>query len=193
MRIRAHDNFGATVYRIWNTGENGRGRRPRGSAPRLHGARRNMMVKSSMMESLTRRSTTGARSPRQSPGACRPTNQLRFAETLLVERPRSLTLVPPNEARIARTAQPSVDVLPTPGEWVAYPHAGLLGRLLSLLVSEPEPAKLPAYLMQEVAAQLGADGAFLFRTDAASQTIVLAPWAMVDGAIQHRDTMPALE
>ncbi len=151
------------------------------------------MVKSSMMESLTRRSTTGARSPRQSPGACRPTNQLRFAETLLAERPRSLTLVPPNEARIARTAQPSVDVLPTSGEWAAYPHAGLPGRLLTLLATEPEPDKLPAYLMQELAQQLDADGAYLFRTDAATQTLALAPWVIVDGAIQHRDRLPALE
>jgi signal transduction histidine kinase len=47
--------------------------------------------------------------------------------------------------------------------------------------------------MLEVAAQLGADGAYLFRTDTATQAIVLAPWAIVDGAIQHRDTMPALE
>src|SRR6266496_5594697 len=193
MRIRAHDNFGATVYRIWNTGENGRGQRPRGSAPRLHGARRNMMVKSSMMESLTRRSTTGARSPRQSPGACRPTNQLRFAETLLAERPRSLTLVPQNEARIARTSHPSVELLRTPDESVASPHAGLLGRLLSLLASEPEPDKLPAYLMRDMAEQLGADGAYLFRSDAASKTLALAPWAIVDGAIRHRDSVPALE
>src|SRR5262249_20938978 len=125
------------------------------------------MFEREMTETLTRRSTTGARSPRQSPGACRSTNQLRFAQTLLAERPRSLTLVPPNEARFARTSQPSLNVLPTPGEWVAYTNAGLLGRLLSLLASEPEPDKLPAYLMRELAQQLGADGAFLFRSDAA--------------------------
>jgi signal transduction histidine kinase len=47
--------------------------------------------------------------------------------------------------------------------------------------------------MLELAAQIGADGAYLFRSDAATQAIVLAPWAIVDGAIQHRDTMPALE
>ena len=46
--------------------------------------------------------------------------------------------------------------------------------------------------MREVAEQLGADGAYLFRTDV-RQAIVLAPWAIVDGAIQHRDTLPALE
>src|SRR5262249_34854909 len=48
-------------------------------------------------------------------------------------------------------------------------------------------------LMLELATQLGADGAYLFRTDAATEAIVLAPWAIVDGAMQHRDTMPALE
>ena len=62
------------------------------------------MFEREMAETLTRRSTTLARSPRQSPGACRPTNQLRFAETLVAERPQQLTLVPPNEARIGRTA-----------------------------------------------------------------------------------------
>ncbi len=151
------------------------------------------MVEREMTGSLTRRSTTRPRSPQQHSVACRPTNQLRFAETLLAERPRSLTLVPQNEARIARTSHPSVELLRTPDESVAYPHAGLLGRLLSLLASEPEPDKLPAYMMREVAEQLGADGAFLFRTDAATQAIVLAPWAIVDGAIQYRDTLPALE
>jgi len=150
------------------------------------------MVKSPTMESLTRRSTTGARSPRQSPDTCKPTNQVRFAQTLLAERPRSLTLVPQNQSRIARTAQPGVGVLPTPSEWVAYPQAGLLGRLLTLLATEPEPDKLPAYLMQELAQQLGADGAYLFHTDAATQTLTLAPWAIVDGAIRHRDSVPAL-
>jgi signal transduction histidine kinase len=47
--------------------------------------------------------------------------------------------------------------------------------------------------MQELAAQLGADGVYLFRSDAATEAIVLAPLAIVDGAMQHRDTMPALE
>ncbi|HET6316917.1 MAG TPA: histidine kinase, partial [Chloroflexota bacterium] len=83
-------------------------------------------------------------------------------------------------------------MLPSPGEWAAYPHAGLLGRLLTLLATEPEPDKLPAYLMQELATQLGADGAYLFHTDAATQTLALAPWAIVDGAIRHRDSVPAL-
>jgi len=150
------------------------------------------MLNSSHIESLTRRSTTLARSRRQSPGACRPTDQVRFAQTLLAERPRSLTLVPQNQSRIARTAQPGVDVLPSLGEWAAYPHAGLLGRLLTLLATEPEPDKLPAYLMQELAAQLGADGAYLFHTDAASKTLALGPWAIVDGAIRQRDSVPAL-
>src|SRR5262249_50455336 len=68
-----------------------------------------------------------------------------------------------------------------------------LGDLITLLTSAPEPDKLPAYLMRELAAQLGADGVYLFRADAATEAIVLAPWAIVDGAIQHRDTMPALE
>jgi len=150
------------------------------------------MLKSSLTISLTRRSTTGTRSRRQSPGAWRPTNQVRFAETLLAQPTPDLVLAPPNEARIARTAQPSVDVLPTPPTWVAYPHAGLLTGLLSLLATEAEPDMLPAYLMREVAEQLGVDGAFLFRTNAATQTLVLASWAIVDGAIQHRDTLPAL-
>jgi len=100
--------------------------------------------------------------------------------------------VPQREARIARTAHSSVDVLRTPGGWAAYPHTGLLNRLLSLLATEPEPDKLPAHLMLEVAEQLGADGAFLFRTDAATQTLVLASWVIVDGAIQHRDRISAL-
>src|SRR5262245_24252225 len=101
------------------------------------------MFEREMTQTLTRRSTTGARSPRQSPGACRPTNQPGFAQTLLVERPHSLTLVPQNEARIAHTSHPSVELLRTPDESVAYPHAGLLSRLLTLLASEPEPDKLP--------------------------------------------------
>src|SRR5262249_9889458 len=147
-----------------------------GSAPRRDGDRRNIRVKSALTMSLTRRSTTGARASRQYPVACRPTGQVRFAQTLLMERPRSLTLVPQNQSRIARTAQPGVDVLPSPGERAAYPHAGLLGRLLTLLASEPEPDKLPAYLMQELAGQLDADGAYLFHIDAATQTLALAPW-----------------
>ncbi|HEU5102761.1 MAG TPA: sensor histidine kinase [Roseiflexaceae bacterium] len=110
-----------------------------------------------------------------------------------MERPRSLTLVPHNQARIGGAAQPSVDVLPTPDEWVMYPQAGLLTGLLSLLATEPEPDKLPAYLMRELAEQLGADGAYLFRTDAATQTLALAPWAIVDGAIRQYDSLPALE
>ena len=127
------------------------------------------MVKSALTMSLTRRPTTGARASRQYPVACRPTDQVRFAQTLVAERPRSLTLVPPNEARIGRAAQPSVAVLPSPGEWAANPHAGLLGRLLTLLATEPEPDKLPACLMQEMADQLDADGAYLFHTDVAFQ------------------------
>jgi GAF domain-containing protein len=152
-----------------------------------------MMLKSSHIESLTRRSPTLARSPRQSPGACRPTNQLRFAETLLAQRSQQLTFVPQHQARIARTAQPGVEILPTPGERVTHPQAGLLGRLLTLLATEPEPDKLPAYLMLEVVHQLGADGAYLFRSDAATQTLALAPWAIVEGTIRHSDSLPALE
>jgi len=151
------------------------------------------MLNSSNIESLTRRSATLARVPRQSSGAGRSTNQVRFAQTLVAQRPRSLTLVPHNQARIAGTAQPSLDLLPTPDAWVAYPHAGLLTGLLTLLATEPAPDELPAYLMLEVARQLGADGAYLFRSDAATQTIELAPCAIVDGAIRHRDSMTALE
>jgi len=152
-----------------------------------------MMLKSSLIEPLTRRSTTLARSPRQSPGACRPTNQVGVVETLLAQRPRSLTLVPHNQVRIARTAQPSVDLLRTPDERVAYPRAGLLTGLLTLLATEPEPDKLPAYLMLEVVHQLGADGAYLFRTDGTSQTLTIAPWVIVDSVIRHCDSLPALE
>jgi len=150
------------------------------------------MLKSSMMESLTRRSTSGARSPRQSAAACMATNQVGFAETLVAQRTQELILVPPSEDHIARTAQPRVDVRPTPGGWAAYPSAGLCKGLLTMLATEPEPDKLPAHLMLELAEQLGADGAYLFRTNAATQTLALAPWAIVHGAIQHRDTMPAL-
>src|SRR5262249_51479074 len=163
-----------------------------GSAPRRDGDRRNIMERSALTMSLTRRSTTGARTSRQYPVACRASDQVRFAQTLLAERPRSLTLVPPNEAHIGRAAQPSVAVLRSPGEWAAYPHAGPLGRLLTLLATEPEPDKLPAHLMQELAQQLGADGAYLFHTDVATQTLALAPWAIVDGAIRPRDALPAL-
>jgi signal transduction histidine kinase len=150
------------------------------------------MLKSSLTISLTRRSTTRGRSPRQYPVACRPTNQVRFAQTLLAQRTEHLALAPPNEAHIARSARPSVDALPTPPAWAASPHTGLFKRLLTLLASEPEADKLPAYLMLEVAQHLGADAAYLFRSDAASKTLALAPWASVDGAIQHRDTTPAL-
>ncbi|MFL5801150.1 MAG: GAF domain-containing sensor histidine kinase [Roseiflexaceae bacterium] len=117
---------------------------------------------------------------------------MRYAETLLAERTPHLVLVPPTDAPIVRTAQPSVDVRQTPGGWAAYPPAGLFKGLLALLATEPEPDKLPAYLMREVTEQLGADGVYLFRTDAATQTLALAPWAIVDGAIRHCDTMPAL-
>jgi signal transduction histidine kinase len=151
------------------------------------------MLKSSHIESLTRRSPTLAHSRRQSPGVSRPTDQVRSAQTLVAERSRSLTLVPHNEARIGGAAQPSLDLLRTPDERVAYPQAGLLGRLLTLLATEPEPNKLPAYLMRELAEQLGADGAYLFRTDAATQTLALAPWAIVDGTIRQCDSLPALE
>ena len=112
------------------------------------------MVKSALTMSLMRRSTTGARAPRQSPVACKPTDQVRFAQTLVAERPRSLTLVPQNEAYIARTAHSGVDALRTPGEKVTQPPT----ELLTLLASEPEPDKLPAYLMRELAAQLRAVG-----------------------------------
>src|SRR5262245_56987335 len=160
-----------------------RGRKP-------HGDRRTTMLKSSMMLSLAHRSTSGTRSPGEHAVTCTPTNHASYAGTLLAPRTSHLALVPLTHAPIVRTAQPSVDAPRTPGERVAYPHAGLLGRLLTVLATEPEPDKLPAYLMQELAAQLGADGAYLFHTDAATQT--LAPWAIVDGAIRHRDSVPAL-
>jgi len=151
-----------------------------------------MMLNNSMTVSLTRRSTTRARSPRQYAVTCRPTNQSSYAETLLVRRTQYLALEPPNEAHIVGTAQPSMDELRTPLGWAAYPPPGLLTGLLTLLATEPEPDKLPAYVMREVAEQLGADGVYLFRTDAATQTLALAPWAIVDGAIRHCDSMPAL-
>jgi signal transduction histidine kinase len=151
------------------------------------------MLKPSHIESLTRRSSNGARSRRQSSGACKPTNQVRFPETLLAQRSQQLTFVPRHQACIVHTAQPTVGVLPTLGGWVAHPQAGLLNRLLTLLATEPEPDKLPAHLMLELATQLGADGACLFLTDAASQTLALAPWAIVDGTIRHSDSLPALE
>src|SRR5262245_33676256 len=110
------------------------------------------MLKSSMTVSPARRSTSGARSPRQYAVTCRPTNQVSYAETRLAERMTPLTLVPLDEAPIVRTAQPSVDALRRPGASVAYPPTGLL----TLLATEPEPDKLPAYLMQDLAQQLGA-------------------------------------
>jgi signal transduction histidine kinase len=146
------------------------------------------MVTSSLTVSLTRRSTTRARSPRQYAVACRPANQASYAEILLAQPTQYLALEPPNQAYIVGTAQPSLDGVPTALGWTANPPVGLL----SLLASEPEPDKLPAYLMREVAEQLGADGAYLFRSDAATQNLALAPWAIVDGAIRHRDSVPAL-
>src|SRR5262245_22949264 len=162
-----------------------RGRKP-------HGDRRTTMLKSSMMLSLAHRSTSGTRSPGEHAVTCTPTNHASYAGTLLAPRTSHLALVPLTHAPIVRTAQPSVDAPRTPGERVAYPHAGLLHRLLTLLATEPEPDKLPAYLMRELAEQLGADGVYLFRTDAAMQTLALAPWMIVDGAIRHCATMPTL-
>src|SRR4029453_11108903 len=122
-----------------------------------------------------------------------PTFQAGHAQITLTQRARSLRLAPPHDTHVAPLALPSFDAPPTPLGRATYPCGAGLAALTPLLASEPEPDKLPAYLMRELAAQLGADGAYLFRTDAAAQTILLAPWAIVDGAIQHRDTMPALE
>jgi hypothetical protein len=150
------------------------------------------MLKSALTESLTRRSTTCTRSPRQDPVACRPTTAVRFAETRRAQRTHHLPLAPPTDVHIACTVRPSVDGVRTPDAWAVYPQTGLLNRLVTPLATEPEPDKIPAYLMREVAEQLGADGMYLLRSDAATQTLALAPWVIVDGAIQHRDTMRAL-
>jgi len=151
------------------------------------------MFEREITETLTRRSTARPRSPQQHAVACKPTFPAGHAQITLTQRARSLRLAPPHDTHVAPLALPSLDAPPTPLGRATYPSGAGLGRLITLLAVEPEPAKLPAYLMRELAAQLGADGAYLFRTDAATQAIVLAPWAIVDGAIQHRDTMPALE
>jgi len=151
------------------------------------------MVEREMTEPLTRRSTARPRSPQQHVVACKPTFQAGHAQTTLTQRARSLRLAPPDDTHFARLALPSVDAPRTLLGRTTYPSGAGLGRLISLLATEPEPDKLPVYLMLELAAQLGADGAYLFRSDAATQAIVLAPWAIVDGAIQHRDTLPSLE
>ncbi len=151
------------------------------------------MFEREMTETLTRRSTTRPRSPRQQSVACKPTYQAEHAQITLTQRARSLRPAPPDDTNFARSALPSVDAPRTPLGSVTYPSGARPGRLITMLAIEPEPDMLPASLMLELAAQLGADGAYLFRTDAATQAIVLAPWAIVDGAIQHRDTMPALE
>src|SRR5215470_13298043 len=151
------------------------------------------MFEREITETLRRRSTARPRSPQQHAVACKPTFQAGHAQITLTQRARSLRLAPPHDTHVAPLALPSVDAPPTPLGRATYPSGAGLGRLITLLAVEPEPAKLPAYLMRELAAQLGADGAYLFRTDAATQAIVLAPFAIVDGAIQHRHTMPALE
>ncbi|MFL5807302.1 MAG: GAF domain-containing sensor histidine kinase [Roseiflexaceae bacterium] len=151
------------------------------------------MFEREMTESLTRRSTARPRSPQQHALACEPTFPARHAHITLPQRARSLRLAPPHDTHVAPLALPSVDAPPTPLGRATYPSGARPGRLITMLATEPEPDKLPASLMLELAEQIGADGAFLFRTDAATQAIVPAPWAIVDGAIQHRDTMPALE
>jgi signal transduction histidine kinase len=150
------------------------------------------MLRSSLTASLTRQHTARVRSPRQYTVACSPADEASYAEALLAQRPSQLVLVPASEAPIVRKAQSSEDSLAAAGSWATNPQSGLLGRLLTLLASEPEPDKLPANLMLEVAEQVGADAAYLFRNDAATQTLALAPWVVVDGAIRHRDTVPAL-
>jgi signal transduction histidine kinase len=151
------------------------------------------MFEREMTEPLTRRGAARPRSPQQHGVACKPTFQAEHARITLTQRARSLRLAPPDDTHFARLALPSVDAPRTLLGRTAYPSGAGLGRLITLLATEPEPDKLPAYLMLELAAQLGADGAYLFRSDAATQAIVLAPWAIVDGAIQHRDRLPALE
>jgi len=151
------------------------------------------MFEREMTEPLTHRSTARPRSSQQQSVACEPTFPARHAQITLTQRARSLRRAPPHDTHVAPLALPSVDAPPTPLGPPTYPSGAGLGRLLALLASEPEPDKLPASLMRELAEQLGADGAYLFRTDAASKTLALAPWAIVDGAIQHRATMPGLE
>src|SRR5215510_14658416 len=151
------------------------------------------MFEREMTETLTRRSTSHRRSPQHPVVACKPTFRAGHAQITLTRRARSLRLASPDDTRFATAALPSVDTPRTALGWATYHYGARPGRLITLLASEPEPDKLPAYLMRELAAQLGADGAYLFRTNVATEAIVLAPWAIVDGAIQHRDTMPALE
>ena len=151
------------------------------------------MFEREMTEPLTHLSTARPRSSQQYALACEPTFPARHAQITLTQRARSLRLAPPHDTHVAPLALPSLDAPATPLGPPTYPSGAGLGRLITLLASEPEPDKLPAYLMQDMAEQLGADGAYLFRTDAASKTLALAPWAIVDGAIQHRDTMPGLE
>ena len=151
------------------------------------------MVEREMTQTLTHRSTARPRSSQQHALACEPTFPARHAHITLTQRARSLRLAPPHDTHVAPLALPSLDAPPTPLGPPTYPSGAGLGRLITLLASEPEPDKLPAYLMRELAQQLGADGAYLFRSDAASKTLALAPWAIVDGAIRHRDSVPALE
>jgi signal transduction histidine kinase len=151
------------------------------------------MFEREMTETVTRRGATRPRSPQQHAVACKPTFQAGHAQLTLTQRARFLRLAPHHDILVAPLALPSVDAPPTPLGSPTYPSEPGLGRLITLLAIKPEPDKLPAYLMRELAAQIGADGAYLFRSDAATQAIMLAPWAIVDGAIQHRDTLPALE
>src|SRR5262245_15749330 len=134
------------------------------------------MFEREMTETLTRRSTAHRRSPQRPVVAGKPTFRARHTQITLRRRARSLRLVPPHERHFARLALPNVDTPRTVFGWATYRYGAGPGRLITLLASEPEPDKLPAYLMRELAAQLGADGAYLFRTNVATEAIVLAPW-----------------
>src|SRR6266496_3503141 len=140
------------------------------------------MVEREMTQTLTHRSTARPRSSQQHALACEPTFPARHAHITLTQRARSLRLAPPHDTHVAPLALPSLDAPPTPLGPPTYPSGAGLGRLITLLASEPEPDKLPAYLMRELAQQLGADGAYLFRSDAASKTLALTPLAIGPGA-----------
>ena len=149
------------------------------------------MVKNALTESLTRRSTTFARSSRQHPVTCRSTNQVRHGATPMSQRARRLPLGQISQAGIARTGRPELDVLRTAGAW-GYPQTGQLSQLMALLAAEPEPDMLLAQLMRDLAEQLGADALYLLRSDPVNPTFALAPWVIVDGAIQHCGSLLAL-
>jgi hypothetical protein len=101
---------------------------------------------------------------------------VRPVEIALSQHARRLPLAPTNQADLARTARPDPKVLRTSGAWAAYPQTGLLKGLLTLLATEPEPDKILAYLMQDLAEQIGADAMYLLRTscDFATKGIGLA-------------------